>query len=101
MKEEKRYIFTEEDINILSKPLPMTPCMNCTMHIGGGCCGCLTYAEYEKELKPFKDNNLLVIAEGIHKYRSIISEIENLNNELSNVLSKLPDEIVDKLQLKK
>ena len=101
MKEEKRYIFTEEDINILSKPLPLSPCMNCYMHIGGGCCGCSTYAEYEKELKPFKDNNLLVIAAGIQKYYSIQSEIENLNNELSNVLSKLPDEIVDKVINKK
>ena len=100
MKEEKRYIFTEEDINILSKPLPLSPCMKCYMY-KDGCCGCSAYDEYQKELKPFKDNRLLVIAAGIHKYYSIQSEIENLNDELSNVLSKIPDEIVDKVINKK
>ena len=101
MKEEKRYIFTEEDINILSKPLPISPCMGCYMNKNGACCGCSAFDEYEKELQPFKDNNLLVIASGIQKYYSIKSEIDNLNDELSNVLSKLPDEIVDKVINKK
>ena len=105
MKEEKRYIFTEEDINILSKPLPLLPCVSCYMSIGGGCFGCSEFDEYEdeyeKELQPFKDRRLLLIATGIQKYYSIKSEIDNLNNELSNVLNKLPDEIVDKVINKK
>lgn len=97
MKEEKRYIFTEEDYKLLKKPIPLSPCRNCLKNSMGlnSCCGCAEYKKYEREIKPYEDNNLVNIAVKIRRYYSILREIDELNIEICQLLGELPYEVID------
>ena len=91
MKEEKRYIFTEEDYKLLRKPLPKSPCINCTEI----CSGCNKLHNYMRTIKPYEYKNLLTYAGKLRDYYSIKTQIDQLNIELCNILSELPYEIID------
>ena len=91
MKEENHYIFTEEDYKLLRKPLPKSPCNNCTEI----CSGCDKLYNYMRAIKPYEDKNLLEYAGKLRDYYSIKTQIDQFNIQLSNILSELPYEIIE------
>lgn len=103
MREEKRYIFSEEDYKLLKKPIPVSPCRDCGCGIlnKSTCSGCDKYTKYQREIKPFEDNNLVNIAVLLKRYYTIQREINQLNIEICQVLTDLPDEVIDNVIKKK
>lgn len=77
MREEKKYIFTEEDYELLIEPIPKSPCIGCTKF----CSGCDKLHNYMRVIKPYENNNLVNFAMKIREYYSIKSQIDQLNIE--------------------
>ncbi len=73
---------SDEDINLLKHDIPDSPCMSCRMC--SACCGCNKGDEYNKIIKPYKDN-------GIYDYALQIKELKNLKNVSIIASTKLRD----------
>lgn len=89
--------FTKEDFELLKKELPNDPCKKCDARIRGYCCGCPQGTDYDKYIKPYKDNNVLEIALDIKQYKDTLREIKKHELELSRVKDKLPLEVICKV----
>ena len=92
MKEVKNYLFTSEDYELLRKTIPFSPCKYCNVI---SCCGCEEHSEYIKKIEPYKNNNIFDFAQKIRDYYFIKKQIDQLNDELSNILKEIPNDIID------
>lgn len=59
MKEQTIYTFSDDDLKLLKQPIPINPCSHCLD--SGSCCGCPEERKYQTIIKPYRDNNLLVL----------------------------------------
>lgn len=101
MREEKRFIFTEEDYKLLKRPIPVSPCRECFAKSSYTCGGCPEYTKYKKDIKPYEDNNLVNVGFQLRRYYAIQRDINKLNIELSQLLAEIPDDVIDNIIKKK
>lgn len=93
MKIEQNIIFTDDDFKLLSRVLPNNPCTKCDARIRGYCCGCQQGADYDKIVKPYKDNNIYEIALSIKEYYDLNKSIEEMRERQANILKDIPQEV--------
>lgn len=93
MKIEQNIIFTEEDFKLLSNVLPNDPCKKCDARIRGYCCGCQQGTDYNKVVKPYKENNIYEIALEIKEYYDLQKIINHSRDKQMDILDNLPDEV--------
>lgn len=90
--------FTDEDFELLSKPIPFNPCDYC--RAGYSCCGCPSRTEYDKKIKPYKDAGIFEYAVTLREIRAANELIKNTKRELNSLIDTLPDEIVRNKNIK-
>lgn len=94
MKKEIIYHITDEDKELLKKPLPINPCNNrCPDR--HSCCGCPKLTEYDKTIKAYQDADIYVWALTIGSVNEVEEKIKELEEEKKQLISKLPKEIVE------
>lgn len=101
MKIEQNIIFTDDDFKLLSRVLPNNPCTKCDARIRGYCCGCQQGTDYNKVVKPYKDNNVYEIALQIKEYYDLQKAINNFIDKQDDILDSLPKEVRVKIFKKK
>lgn len=87
--------FTNEDIQMLKRPIPDNQCEICSD--AGACCGCPTGKRYEDAVKPYKDAGIYAIAIMLRRKAAIRKEIEKLNAETEKIdgeLRRLSDDFL-------
>jgi hypothetical protein len=85
-------VFTEEDIVLLHKRLPNSPCGKCSLK-NGGCCGCEEGRIEQAQIKPYKDNGIYDIACDIARYKHLEDKIKECQDEMAKLKDKIPDVI--------
>ena len=90
--------FTDEDFELLSRPIPSDPCKDCRDRFG--CCGCPSGTAYGNIIKPYKDAGILEYANTIRKIRDANELIKKTKREMNALIDTLPDEIVRNKNIK-
>lgn len=93
MKIEQNIIFTNEDFELLSKVLPDNPCCKCNENIRGYCYGCQQSVDYDKLVKPYKDNNIYEIALDIKEFYNLDKSIKEIRSKQKDILDNLPKDV--------
>lgn len=99
MRIEQNIIFTDKDFELLKMELPSNPCTKCDARIRGYCCGCQQGTDYDKYIKPYKDNNVLDIALKIKEHNDTLKLINELQDKLADIQGEIPAEVLVKLRL--
>lgn len=84
--------FTDEDFELLSKPIPLNPCNDCRDRFG--CCGCQAGTEYGNRIKPYKDAGIFGYAVTLKEIRDANNLIKETKRKINALINDLPDEIV-------
>lgn len=87
-------IFDDEDIKLLNKTLPDSPCKNCSSD-SYSCCGCSKQDEYHRIKKEYQNKQIYNIATLIQHLRKIQTEKHKLEIEY-NLMYKNLKEIMGK-----
>lgn len=84
--------FTKEDIELLKKPIPTSPCITCrnTME----CCGCPEKREYNEKIKPYKEANIIDIARELLDITNMEKKIEEMQKRVAYIKANLPEEVI-------
>lgn len=80
--------FTEEDLELLKKPLPANPCDCC--HVTIACrdtipCPCENRREYKNAVRPYRDAGIYKYAEMLRQRDAVKKNIAALNKELDRL----------------
>lgn len=84
---------TEEDIELLKKPLPKSPCLKCMDRGLGGCCGCDKETEYRNYIEIYEENNILEIARDITRIMELQKQISDIFIEIDSLTKKVSQTI--------
>lgn len=90
--------FTDEDFELLSKPIPSNPCDSCRDNFS--CAGCFNRIAYGHKIKPYKDAGIFEYAETLRKIRDANDLIEKTKIKINVLINTLPDEIVGNKNIK-
>lgn len=93
MKKEFNYIFDENDIELLRKELPKSPCSQniYCLEKKNSCCGCDKYFEYSKIIQKYKEAGILELSEKLQKVRNIKTKIGLLESQIEEYQKELKD----------
>lgn len=89
MKVEHIVTITDEDYGLLNGYLPDNPCEKCPMSVA--CCGCSESREYNKTMKPIKDNGLLEAAKAVKSVKDSENEINVLKTKIKRNKEQLAE----------
>ena len=100
MKKVEIIEYTQEDYELLKKPLPNDPCSTC--RAGYECCGCPEEREYASKVKPYKDAGIYEVAVLLNRRKININKMEELTKEIAKIDNDLFGEkfSLDKNKLK-
>lgn len=93
MKVVKQIILTDEDIRLLSKPLPLNPCLVRCRGDRSACCGCPEQSKYAKVIKPYEEAGVLEYAVTMEQITALKSIIKQTEKSIDDLYAKLPDEV--------
>ncbi len=86
------YEFTEKDLELLKKPLPVAPCQNAS------CCGCPEYDAYKNLVLSYENNGIYDFAFTLRAMNSLKQQISELQEKYEEYENKLPVEVKNIIQ---
>ena len=89
MKVKNIVTITDEDYDLLNGYLPDNPCEKCCMC--AACCGCSEGRDYNKTMKPIKDNGLLEAAKAVKSVKDSENEISVLKTKIKRNKEQLAE----------
>ncbi len=89
MKVKNIVTITDEDYDLLNGYLPDNPCEKCSMC--AACCGCSEGRDYNKTMKPIKDNGLLEAAKAVKSVKDSENEISVLKTKIKRNKEQLAE----------
>lgn len=84
------YEFTNEDYELLSRPIPINPCSTC---VNTWCSDCTEEHIYKSIMKSYKDANIIEFAEKISAIQKAIRELNKNKKLVKELISELPEEL--------
>lgn len=91
LKEE--YIFTPDDMEMLSRVIPVSPCIKCSEHGTYGCCGCCDKDDYDTFIQPYKDADIYEFAVTIRLILDLRKQRDDINKRIKESFDSLPEQI--------
>lgn len=77
------HILEDGDKTLIFSKLPEDPCKKCDMGIA--CCGCPNGAKYQERIRPYKEHNVLELAQKTNEYYKLYKEIEQATLSMSKL----------------
>ena len=90
------YEFTEKDLELLKKLLPVAPCQKCKDD--AFCCGCPEYDAYKNLVLSYENNGIYDFAFTLRAMNSLKQQISELQEKYEEYENKLPVEIKNLIQ---
>ncbi len=87
MKKTQTITYTQDDYDLLKKPLPPNPCDTCGA--GYECCGCPKGYEHKEKIQPYKDSDIYDIAILLYQRQKKLNQIAALTAEIQDIDGKL------------
>lgn len=84
------YEFTNEDYELLSRPIPVDPCNNCIIK---DCGNCTEKHIYNSIMQPYEDANIIEFAEKISTIQIAIRELNKGKELVKELIGELPEEL--------
>lgn len=84
------YEFTNEDYELLSRPIPVNPCSTC---VNNYCSDCTEKHTYNSIMKSYKDANIIEFAEKVAVIQETIRKINRNKKLVRDLIGELPEEL--------
>ena len=91
LKEE--YIFTADDMKMLSHVIPVSPCITCSANGTLECCGCVDKDDYDAFIQPYKDADIYEFAATIRLILDLRKQRDDINKRIKESFDLLPEQI--------
>lgn len=88
-----QYEFTEKELQLLSKPIPDSPCKSC--RDAEVCCGCQEYEKYKTILTEYEDCGVYPFAFDMSSMRDIQKQIQTLQEQYEKLRNGLPEQLLN------
>ena len=91
--EKVEYEFTKEELELLSQPLPDSPCNKC--RDSEFCLGCPEYEQFKIITKKYEEKGVLEFAIDLSMIRNIQKKISKWKKESDEIRDGLPEQLKD------